>query len=150
MFNEVRDMVFTETVRGDEGGTNGVSVQGGISKLPVEQSNVQIYFDTDPERRARMVEVVEEGIENFKKNGPEAEKLAKVKEFMLKKYQENQKENGSWLGALYEYYWNGVDRKTDYEATVNSITADDIKTYINKLFDQNNRIEVIMTGVKEN
>ena len=148
MFGQIMDMVYTETVREDEGGTYGVSVGGSISKYPKEESYLQIYFDTDPERRARMTEVVQEGIDNFIQKGPDAEKLANVKEFMLKKYKENQKENGYWAGSLNNYYWNHIDAVTDYENVVNSITAQDLQNYAKKLIKQGNRIEVSITGTK--
>lgn len=149
MFAQVMDMVYTESVREKEGGTYGVGVSGGINHYPKEEVRLQIVFDTDPERRARMTEVVKQGLDEFVKNGPNPEQLARVKEFMLKKYQENQKENSYWMSQLKEYYWNGVDATANYEKMVNSIGGKDIQKFVKKLIKQGNCIEVSINGTKE-
>lgn len=148
IFSQVMDMVYTESVREKEGGTYGVSVSAGINRYPEEQLRLQIAFDTDPERRARMAEVVKQGLTDFVKNGPDATQLARVKEFMLKKFQENQKENSYWMSQLKEYHWNGIDTTTDYEQTVTGITAKDLQKFVKKLIKQGNCIEVSINGVK--
>ncbi len=148
MFSQVMDMVYTESVREKEGGTYGVGVSGGINHYPKAEVRLQIAFDTDPERRARMTEVIKEGLDNFVKNGPDADKLARVKEFMLKKYQEKQKENSYWMNQLKEYYWNGIDSTKDYEQMVNDITGKDIQKFVKKLIKQGNCIEVSISGKK--
>lgn len=149
MFAQVMDMVYTESVREKEGGTYGVGVSGGINHYPKEEVRLQIAFDTDPERRARMTEVIKQGLDDFIKNGPNPEQLARVKEFMLKKYQENQKENAYWMNQLKEYYWNGIDGTKNYEQMVNSITGKEIQKYVKKLIKQGNCIEVSISGTKE-
>ena len=148
MFTQVMDMVYTESVREKEGGTYGVGVSGGIKHYPKEEIQLQIAFDTDPERRARMTEVIRQGLDDFIKNGPNPEQLARVKEFMLKKYQENQKENTYWMSQLKEFYWNGLDTNKDYEKMVNSITGKDLQKYVKKLIKQGNCIEVSISGTK--
>ena len=64
---------------------------------------------------------------------------------MLKTYQQNQKENGSWMGALNEFYLTGLDMNKDYEATVNGVTIDDLKAFAKAFSGQNNVIEVSMS-----
>mgnify|MGYP002241241030 CR=1 FL=1 len=61
------------------------------------------------------------------KEGPSAEHMQKIKEYMLKKYKDAQKENGYWLGNLDEYFYTGIDYTKDYETLVNSITAKDVQ-----------------------
>ena len=80
------------------------------------------------------------------KEGPEPEHLAKVKEFMLKQYTEQIKENGYWLNRLLDYYFNKVDMNTGYEKLVNEITVKDVKNFTKALLDQGNIIEVTMTA----
>ena len=148
IFAQVMDMVYTESVREKEGGTYGVSVSGGITHYPKEEVRLQIAFDTDPERRARMTEIIRQGLDEFIKDGPKPEQLARVKEYMLKKYQENQKENSYWMNQLKEFYWHGIDATKDYEKTLNSITGKEIQKFVKKLIKQNNCIEVSISGTK--
>ena len=93
-----------------------------------------------------MIGLIYKGIDDFIANGPKAEDLNKVKEYMLKTYQQNQKENGYWLNILNEYYWDNLDMNTGYENMVNSITADDLKEFAKNFFGQENRIEISMSS----
>jgi len=146
MLSQILDIMYTESVREKEGGTYGVSAYGSINKYPKEEAVLQIYFDTDPEKRAKMTEIILNELNQFAKEGPSAENLSKVKEFMLKKHKENIKENGYWVNVLDEYFWDQTDMNTGYDEMVNSITAQDLQEFTKALLDQNNRVEVSMTS----
>lgn len=146
MLSQILNIVYTETIREKEGGTYGVSAFGSIGKYPKEEAVLQIYFDTDPAKRDKMVMLALQELDQFVANGPSTENLNKVKEFMLKKHKENVKENGYWLNMLSEYFWENVDMNTDYEATVSSITPQDLQQFAKALLEQKNRIEVSMTS----
>ncbi|WP_455667390.1 M16 family metallopeptidase [Phocaeicola sp.] len=146
MLSQILDIMYTESVREKEGGTYGVSAYGSISKYPKEEAVLQIYFDTDPEKRAKMTEIILNELNQFAKEGPSAENLSKVKEFMLKKHKENVKENGYWVNVLDEYFWDQTDMNTGYDEMVNSISAKDLQEFTKALLDQNNRVEVSMTS----
>lgn len=145
MLNQLLNMEYLQTIREDAGGTYGVQVRGSVQKYPEEQGVIQMYFDTDPERRAHMTELINQGVEKFMSQGPDLTNLGKVKEFMLKKHRENVKENGYWMGALDSFYRENADFNTDYEQLLESISADDLKAFAKKFFGEKNRIEVSMT-----
>jgi zinc protease len=150
-FNQIMNIVYTEKIREEEGGTYGVSVSGSIDKFPREEFVFQIYFDTDPAKKDKLMEIVYAELDDFIKNGPSEVNLNKVKEYMLKKHDEDLKENGYWLATLDEYYYTGVDRTKDYKSIVNNLTAADLKEFVSKLLGQGNRIEVDMISPeKEN
>lgn len=146
MLGQLLNMVYLRTVREDAGGTYGVSCSGNLSKYPSEEGAFQVYFDTDPNRREDMVKLINEGIEGFIANGPESDDLSKVKEYMLKTYKQNQKENGYWMGILNTYYWENLDMNTGYEEAVNAITGDDLKAFAKAFFGQKNEVEVSMSS----
>lgn len=139
-------MEYTETVREEAGGTYGVSVQGSFNCYPQPQGILQIYFDTNPERRTEMVGLIEKGIHDFIEKGPKSENLQRVKEYLLKKYEENQKENGYWGNCLYEYFWTGLDADTDYVKTLNALTGADLQAFARSYFQESDSIEVSMTS----
>ena len=145
MMGQLLDILYTQTVREEKGGSYGVSCQGSLIHYPKAQGLFQIVFETDPAKRAEMVEIVRQGLDQFIKEGPKAEDLAKVKEYMLKTHKENQKENVYWKNALYNYYWDNMDVVSDYEATVNSITVKDLMSFAKKFFGQKNMLEVSMS-----
>ena len=149
MMSQLLNMVYIKTVREDEGGSYGVSCSGSISKLPRAEAMFQIFFDTDPAKMERMIELIDEGLEGFMKNGAPEEDIKKVKEYMLKTHQENQKENSYWLNTIFDYYWENLDSDTEFEKTLQSITNNDLKKFAKKLFGQKNMIEVSMSSVNK-
>ena len=149
ILDQALDMVYTAEIREKEGGTYGVSCSGSLTKYPKEQLVLQIVFQTDPAKKDKLSGIVIEQLEKMAKEGPSAEHMQKIKEYMLKKYKDAQKENGYWLGNLDEYFYTGIDYTKDYETLVNSITAKDVQEFLAKLMKQNNEIQVIMTVPEE-
>ena len=145
IFSQILDIVYTEEIREKEGGTYGVGTYGEISKYPKEVAYLQISFDTNPDRRTKMTQIVTDQINKFVAEGPSEVNLNKVKEFMLKKHNENLKENSYWMNLINEYYWNKTDMNDNYETLINSITAKDIKEFAKSFIGQKNVVEVSMT-----
>lgn len=146
IFTQILSLVYTEEVREKEGGTYGVSVYGDLMKYPKEKCFVQIIFETDPEKREHLIGIVLNEAKKMGVEGPSEANLNKVKEYMLKKHQEDLKENSYWIKTLEELYYTGKDQSKDYAKVVNSVTTEDVRKFAKMLFDQNNQIEVIMTA----
>lgn len=142
---QVLDMVYTEEVREKEGGTYGVNYFGDLQKYPKEQLLLQIVFQTDPAKKDKLAGIVVDELKKLAAEGPSDVHLQKVKEYMLKKYADNQKENGYWMNNLNDYFYYGMDMTEGYTDIVNSITAKDIQKFVSDLLKQGNEIEVTMT-----
>ena len=147
--DQALDMVYTAEIREKEGGTYGVNCNGSLSKYPKEELVLQIVFQTDPAKTEKLSAVVVEQLNKMAKEGPSAEHMQKIKEYMLKKYKDAQKENGYWLNNLDEFFYTGIDNTKDYEKLVNSITAKEVQNFLAKLLKQNNEIQVVMTMPEE-
>ena len=146
MLSQTMSMVYLETVREKEGASYGVSAFGQLSRGIKDEALFQIYFDTDPAKREKMEQIVMSELQKVAQEGPRPEHLAKVKEFLLKKYIEDAKENSYWLGQLNNYYWYKTDMNTNYEKLVNDLTVEDVKNFTKALLDQGNIIEITMTA----
>ena len=142
---QVLDMVYTEEVREKEGGTYGVNCFGDLQKYPKEQLLLQIVFQTDPAKKDKLAGIVVDELKKLAAEGPSDVHLQKVKEYMLKKYADNQKENGYWMNNLNDYFYYGMDMTEGYTDIVNSIRAKDIQKFVSDLLKQGNEIEVTMT-----
>lgn len=142
---QVLDMVYTEEVREKEGGIYGVNCYGDLQKYPKEQLMLQIVFQTDPAKKDKLAGIVVDELKKLAAEGPSDVHLQKVKEYMLKKYADNQKENGYWMNNLNDYFYYGMDMTEGYTDIVNSITAKDIQKFVSDLLKQGNEIEVTMT-----
>lgn len=144
MFDQVLRIVYTEKVREDEGGTYGVSVQGQISRYPEGQSILQIIYDTDPEKAEKLNDIIHRELKIIAENGPRSEDFKKVKEYMLKQYTENLKENGYWMGIMSNKYFYGEDNFTDYLNILNTLSEKDIQQFAKEFLGQGNEVIVMM------
>lgn len=144
MLDQILDIVYTEKVREDEGGTYGVSSAGAISRYPEGQTILQIMFDTDPEKMTHLNQIIINELNDIKANGPRDADFTKVKEYMNKSYTENLKENRYWMNILDEIYFYGDDMHSGYIETVNAVTPKDIQEFIGKLLDQGNKKTIVM------
>lgn len=143
-FDQILNIVYTEKIREDEGGTYGVSSSGSIARYPENQTLLQIVYDTDPAKMEHLNTIIHKELKDIAVNGPREADFNKVKEFMNKKYSENIKLNGYWLGTLNTYYFYNEDNHTDYLSTLNAITMDDVKEFAEELLSQGNEIVVGM------
>jgi zinc protease len=74
----------------------------------------------------------------------DADKLQKVKEYMLKNHGDLLKENGYWLNCINEWRRYGIDLHTDYEKFVSAQTPESICAFMAELLKAGNRAEVVM------
>ena len=149
MLDQVMDMMYIESVREDEGGAYGVPVGVGLSRYPQAEATVQIRLPTAPEKREKMTAIVYQGVEDMVTKGPKEEDVQKVKEYMLRSYEEAVKQNGYWMGQMTNYVLYGEDDDAIYVDTVKGITAADIQEVARQIFRSGNRIEVGMTSPME-
>lgn len=144
MFDQILDIVYTEKIREEEGGTYGVSSATAISRYPEGQTILQIMFDTDPKKMSRLNEIIHTVLKDIATQGPREVDFTKVKEYMNKSYNENLKENRYWLNILDTRYFYGEDTHTHYIETVNAVTPGEIRDFAAKLMNQGNRKTIVM------
>ena len=141
------DMVFTDEVREKEGGTYGVNSYGSLNKYPHEEAMMQIVYQTDPTKKEKLNTLIDELVKKMAAEGPTAEQMQKVRDSMVKQYNDNQKENSYWISSLDEYYYTGIDFNADYLSIVNSVTAADVKAFATDLIQQGNKVTVVLTTI---
>ena len=146
MLDQILDIVYTEKVREDEGGSYGVGVNGSVTNYPKDKFRLLIGFDTNEAQKDKLLGIVHAQLDTISQKGPSEINFNKVKEHMLKKQKENQIENSYWLGVLNQYYIDGNDFTTTYNAVLNSLTPAKIKEFAAMLLAQGNDVEVIMNG----
>ena len=146
--DQILDIIYTEEIREKEGGTYGVGTSGSINKIPNEKASLIVMFQTAPELREKLTGMAVDLLNKYAEEGPRQKDLDKVREYMLKKYSENQKENSYWANLLHNEIALNYDGYKDYEKTLNSITTNDLKKFVQKLLKQGNEIEISMVGVE--
>ena len=144
MLQQAMQMLYTESVREDEGGAYSVPVGGGIMDYPEEIAQMQIILPTAPEKRVAMTSVVNDGIKKMMEQGPSEENLGKIKEYMLRSHQENLKDNGYWMNSLISKTRYDQEYVEGYEDCVQNVTIEDIKQVAKQIFSSGNRLVVGM------
>jgi zinc protease len=143
---QILDIVLTDKIREKLGGTYGVRVAAELGKTPEDNFDVQLMFDTDPNRRIELVNGINSVISDIQKNGPSAENVQKVKEFTTKQHADDLKKNEYALDILNNQYRYTADFDMNYQQYVDQLSVESLKIFAKKLFGQNNRIEVSMSS----
>ena len=142
-------VILLEEIREKEGGTYGINAAGVLSSVPRVEGYYQIAYQTNPDRVEYLNGRVEEILDAFAKDGCDEETLNKGKEYLVKNYQENLRENGFYSSAMIEYLQTGYDTITGYDEIVNSITVQDIVDSFNEVRNAGNLVKLVMVGTAE-
>ena len=144
MLEQAMTMLYTESVREDEGGAYSIPVRIGLSDYSQKKIMAQIVLPTAPEKMERMMQIVEDGVQKMCNEGPSLDMMQKIREYMLRSHAENLKKNSYWLSTLYQKTRVGLDLLTGYEKTVSGVTADDVRKLAKRVFRSGNRTIVGM------
>ncbi len=146
--NYILDMIYTKSIREDEGGTYGVGTYMGIQRTPEERVIIQVQFDTNPEMAEKLSGLAIKGLRELAENGPDQDKFNMAVENLKKNIPESRINNSYWSSNLYQYEKYGIDYDAEYEAAVNSVTPEDVKAVLQAALAQNNFIEITSTPAK--
>ena len=142
--NYILDMIYTKTIREEQGGTYGVgsSLQG--RRKPVERIDFHVLFTTNVEQAELLSQIAIDELKKFAENGPTQEQFNMAIENLKKNLPEKRISNSYWLSVLNHYYEYGVDYNKEYEAAINSVTPEDVKNILQAVLAQKNFIEVTL------
>ena len=144
MLQQAMTMLYTESVREDEGGAYGVPVNANLTDYPEEIAMAQIVLPTAPEKREAMTVIIKDGIKQMMEKGPSEENLAKIKEYMLRSHQEDLKNNGYWMNSLVSKTRYNQEFVEGYEDCVQGVTVEDIRQVAQQIFGSGKRLVVGM------
>ncbi len=141
----ILDIVFTEKIRENEGGTYGVSVSFSSQKRPGEKGEGYIMFDCDPARANDLKALIYKELENIVKSGPSKENLDKAVLNILKNREESKKHNSYWTSTISRYYNYGInsDDPKNYEDILKSYTVNDIRKITGKMLRKADVVDLI-------
>ena len=140
--NYVLDMIYTKTIREDEGGTYGVGTSLVAQRTPVERLVGQIYFDTNPEAVAKLDALAVKGIKELAENGPALDQFNMAVENFKKNLPESRINNSYWMSCIRNWYENGIMYNEEYEEALNTLTVEDVKAALQELLSQDNVIKI--------
>lgn len=147
----ILDLVYTEKVREEEGGTYGVSVNASVEKRPEEKSMLMIAFECNPERAEELKAIIYKELEDIAKNGPRQIDLDKTVSNMLKTREEELEHNSYWANTIRNYYLNGIDRNdsSNYADILNKLTVKKMKKAAKKFLSKADLLEMVFVPEKK-
>ncbi len=140
--NYILDMIYTKTIREDEGGTYGVGTAMIGQRTPEERAVIQVQFDTNPEMAEKLSGLAKKGLKELAENGPEQDKFNMAIENFKKNIPESRISNSYWSNNIQKYNQFGINYDKEYEEAVNSLTPADVKAALQAVLAQNNLIEI--------
>jgi len=147
----ILDLVYTEKVREEQGGTYGVSLNASSQKRPVEKATLLIAFECDPERASELKAIIYRELEEIAKNGPTQVNLDKTVSNMLKTREEALQHNNYWAGTIRNYYLNGIDNNDarNYIDILNKMTVKDLQKIVKKYLAKADLLEMVFVPEKK-
>ena len=140
----VLDMIYTKTIREQEGGTYGVGSSLSASRDPYNRVTFMVQFDTNPEQAEKLSGLTVKYLEELAQNGPTEEELAMAVQNLAKNIPESRISNSYWQSAIGLNLKHGIDYDAEYEAALAEVTAEDIKALMQAVLAQNNFIQIML------
>ena len=145
LLSDVLDIVYTNTLREEEGGTYSPATQAMINPFNNEWT-VLYMFVTGDDSKEKLCKRAHEEFLKLLAEGTNEENFNKVKDAALNQYQINSKNNSYWQEAIYQNEM-GQDVATNHEAAIKNLTLEEFNAFIKNLYNGNNRMQVIMNGI---
>ena len=146
----ILDLVYTEKVREDKGGTYGVSVSLSEQKRPTEIAEGMITFDCDPARANELKGIIYQELDTIMIKGPSQVNLDKAVSNILKTREENKMHNSYWSSILSRYYSYGINSNdpSNYENILKSFKIKDIQKLATEMFKKADVVDLIFKPSK--
>lgn len=137
--------IYIETLREDEGGTYSPQVTSDYD-ADMKLWEIEYNVVTAPEKKQSIITRANTEIEKMFADGTDAVTFNKIKEAEIQQYQIMRRNNNYWVRSLRQQLLHPeVSIISDYEGTLNSITLDEFNDFVKKMYNGENRIQVIMS-----
>ena len=140
----VLKIAYTDSIREEKGGTYGVSVAFDLDKDDSPNATLRIVYNADPNRYEELNPLVYEQLQHIAKNGPAASSMQKIKEYLVKQYQQNAITNDYWSYIIWHELEDDADFDTGYCDMVRQMTSEQVQRMAQRILDAHQRIEVTM------
>ena len=140
--SDIMDIYYTRTIREEEGGTYGVGAFGRLSNIPREDYMFLITFDTNKDMYEKLLDKVQEGLDDIAANGPAQDDMTKVVENLYKKRKELLEENGFWQSAIMTYEEDQINIVDEFEGVVKTITPQTMAEFMKEVLKGWNKVVI--------
>ena len=131
----ILDMVYTATLREEEGGTYGASAGTMLSREPKQFGFLQVAYETNEAQANSLRELAVKGLRDLAENGPSEEYFDRTVKNMQKNIPEKRLRNSYWVNSLKKWVDYGENYDAEWEAAVNALTPEQIKAAASDLLN---------------
>lgn len=144
---DILDIIYTETLREEEGGTYSPSAFGNLNGYS-GRWGLGYWFQTNSDVQAKLQARATKELTDLLQNGAKQDHFNKVREAMAKQYEINVRTNKYWNSGLLDYQM-GIDALTNHKAAIDGLTLEGLNKFMKTLNVNENRLDFVMTGVAE-
>ena len=146
---QVLSMVYLKDIREDASAAYSVGASGSLRRMGNDVTAVMFaQCPMDPKKADLILQLLAKGMaDNTVK--VDDEKVQKVKETMLKTYDEHEKTNGFWMNYIDEYIWTGKNLIKGQREAIEALTPEKIAAFLKQLVASGNHVEVVMQPEEE-
>ena len=137
-------IAYTDSIREEKGGTYGVGVSFELDKDDLPNTTVRISYNADPDRYHELNPLVYSQLRHIAEHGPAEESMGKIKEYLLKQYDQAAITNDYWSYIIWHELDDDADFDKDYCQMVRQMTARQVQEMAQRLLAAKRRIEVTM------
>lgn len=137
---------YLKKIREELGAAYSTSAQGNIIRGTDDHTRylLQAAFPLKPEMTDTCLQIVQDVLVDAANNGVSEESVTKAKEYLLKTFKQNQRENGYLMDRIATILRRDFDSAQDYEATVSAITVADVQEMAAAILAKGNRVRVVL------
>ena len=141
---QILSMEYLKKIREDASAAYTVGAAASMSRNDFDtEAYILAQCPMKPEKADIANQILRDEVNAMAKTC-DADKLQKVKEYLLKNLGDQRKQNSYWLGRINTWRKYGMDFDTDYEKVVNAQTTESISAFVAELLKAGNAAEVIM------
>lgn len=146
MAGQILSMIYLKKIREEASAAYSCGAYGFGSMSDDNYHSIALlgYCPMKPEKKDLALKIMTEEMEGMAKT-VDADMLTKVKEFMLKQYDDEVKTNDYWATTIYAHRKYGIDNYTDYRKTVEAQTPETLAAFVKTFLSAGNKITVMMT-----
>lgn len=144
---ELVQIKLDQTLREQLGGAYSPSVGGGCSRVPRQEYEIQVQFNSSPDNVEKLTKSVFAIIDTLKTKGPEAGDLAKVREELIRAREVETKQNAYWLTNIMAREQAGEDITGllgPYDEMLKNLTAAQLQAAARRYFDTANYARFVL------
>ncbi len=142
---DILDIIYTETLREEEGGTYSPQAFANFNPW-TNYWSINYWFQTNSDIQEKLIKRANDEFTSLLNDGTDAVKFNKVKEAMVKQYEINIRTNKYWDQNLQNYEL-GIDEITNHKAAIDDMTLEGLNGFMKNLYNGKNRLNFVMTGV---